>query len=190
MRVTILLIMILGASTAYTGARTLSDAEMLADTLTACIDSLTAMDEFPEAGAVMVRYATPAHWSGFASRTVESAITFQGFTIADSLNRAEWWLSLESEEFRVILQGDGKSWKRTAMTAFHYTVMDSTGTIFNAGHIARTANDVISGMQDEYDDVSRFGPAARRSVLRHESGRLRVASFLLFTGTIIWLAFK
>lgn len=167
-----------------------TDAEMLAYAIRSCIDSLAVMDVLPDGGAVAVKYSNPSRWSRFAFNAVESALTSHGYVISDSLDLAEWSLSLDMEEFRVIFYEDGKNWRRSTIAGFYYAVMDSTGTVLKAGRISATEHDTLSGRHEFYNDIINFSPTARRSVIRHESGWLRIISFALFTGVILWSAYN
>lgn len=168
-----------------------SDFVVLSEVLSLGIQKIVKSHSPFHGKTVFVSYPHGIVLSSKTKETVEALFTGEGFSVTLIKQNADYTFSITITDLRLLFLRKNKHFNRTVAMNIHIKCMDaSRKVIFASGH-EETYTDIITGNNIRYtDDCKQFSEEIQRQFIKKKSEGIRMISFVLITGILIFFAFQ
>ncbi|MFC1693176.1 hypothetical protein ACFL1R_06700 [Candidatus Latescibacterota bacterium] len=166
-----------------------SDAELLTTVLSKAVQNLHATHNPFPGKTVIVSYSSGLRPSNRARETIESVLTDLGLAITNDVDKADISLIISITDAWILFLTHNKSYTRTVSMTVHIKCLDTLNRVISAiKHEDTISDDISANYLKETDDAKRFCKSVKRRKIERKSGRLRLFSFILLTGTLVYFS--
>ena len=180
-----------GAENAAGNIGPLSDSEALTAVLSTAVQ-LTLEQHNPVAGKTLsISYTSQIKPHKRARAAVEAVLTGFGCSITNSVVKADLKLVIAITGARIIIQPHKDGFIRTVSAIVHVKCLDSSNKILLASGREETLTEKIpSKFFESTDDGENFCKSIKRHVVERNNTNMRLISFVILTGILVYFAFQ
>jgi hypothetical protein len=166
-----------------------SDAAALTAVLSTAVRKfLEPHNHFP-GKTVSLKFSPPYTPSKSSRQAVEVVLTGFGYAITDNAHKADFSLDIAITDARVIIQPDNNGFSRTVLMQAHFKYLDSSRMVILAsGHEEMYEDELSRQFLRQTDDSNHFCNNSMRITIEKYRGRVRLISFIILTGILVYFA--
>ena len=166
-----------------------SDAAALTAVLSTSVRKFLEPHNHFQGKTVSLTFSPPYTPSNSSQQAVEVVLTGFGYAITDNEHKADFSLDIAITDARVIIQPHKNGFSRTVFMKAHFKYLDSSRMVILASGHEEMYEDELSGQfLRQTDDSNHFCNNSTRITIEKNRGRVRLISFIILTGVLVYFA--
>jgi len=169
----------------------LSDFDVLTDVLSQGIKKIIILHSPFPGKTVTVSYSHGIKLSSKTKETVEALFTSEGFFITPETYYPDYRFTISITDARIILQRKKGQINRSVWVKIHIKCINaSQNVIFASSHVESYLDIIPRSHIQQTDDSKQFSKDIHRKSIKKNYDRLRLGSFVIITGILVYFAFQ